>query len=172
MINDYSEEEFKEIYDFYSDLDNQSKIIVSMRIMEEDYEYILDIIDSKDNIVLDYLDDDFEEDDVTEEDFEEDTDSSINTDSISYIEDLINIKTKSNSSNKDIVLVIMDYKERVIHLNSESEIELEKFIKRNLFLRGIFMTRIETSDKPPHFMYKFYRKYNFLGQLEQDLCLN
>lgn len=167
MIEDYSEEDFKDILDFFLDLDEQSKFIVSMRLMEEDYDYILDLIDSNDSLILDYLDD---EDELDEEDLDESQPSDI--DSVSYLEDLINIKTKNNSYNKDMVAVVMDYKERVIHLNCDSEIELEKFIKRNLFLRGIFMTRLDIVDKPEHFRYKFYRKYNFLGQLEQDICLN
>lgn len=170
MIDDYTGEDFQSILDFFLDLDDQSKIIISLRLMEGDYDYILDIIDSDSNIILDYLDD--EDQDDLDEDFEDEIIEELDIDQSTYIEDLINIKTKNNSANTDLVLVVMDYKDRTIHLNSESEIELEKFIKRNLFLRGIFMTRMEVDSKPNHFRYKFYRKYNFLGQLEQDLCLN
>ena len=46
MIEDYSSEDFQSILDFFLDLDEQSKIIISLRLMEGDYDYILDIIES------------------------------------------------------------------------------------------------------------------------------
>jgi len=156
--------DYSEFYQFYQNLEEESKIIVVQKIMSGELDSLLELVDGHE-IIFDIYDygDEFETDD--EDFFEEDF-------SLDQIEDILNIRTKDSPKDTENVIAIINQKDKEIHLNSNSEEEIEKFLYRNLFLKGIFFVKSENQERHKNFKYKYYRRYDFLGQSEQDLCLN
>lgn len=163
--------DYSEFYTFYMNLEDESKIIVVQKIMAGELDSLLDLVDGHE-IVFDMFDSESLAEDI--EDTSLDKSERVFNDefSLDQIDDILNIRTKGTPKDTDAVVAIVNHMDREIHLSSNSKEEIDKFVHRNLFLKGIFFLKSDNQVAPKGFKYKYYVKYDFLGQLEQDLCLS
>lgn len=163
--------DYSDFYTFYMNLEDESKIIVVQKIMAGELDTLLDLVDGHE-IIFDMFDYDsvFEEEDTP--DLNRSGESFEDSFSLDQIDDILNIRTKGTPKDTDAVVAIVNHMDREIHLSSNSKEEIDKFVYRNLFLKGIFFLKSDNQEAPKGFKHKYYVKYDFLGQLEQDLCLN
>lgn len=163
--------DYSDFFTFYMNLEDESKIIVVQKIMAGELDSLLDLVDGHE-IIFDMFDPEYSEDDLDDSGLDKSEDLLNDDFNLDQIDDILNIRTKGTPKDTDAVVAIVNHMDREIHLSSNSEEEIKKFVHRNLFLKGIFFLKSKNQERPKGFNHKHYVKYEFLGQLEQDLCLN
>lgn len=165
--------DYSEVYDYFDQLSDESKINFSKLIFDNGIDKILKTIQEHfyNSISEFILDSELEDDDYTDlNEIDED----------SHVEDIFNLKDKNQNDIYPVHVIFEDSKSSM-HVFSNSEEDSDRFIYENMFLKGMVFFKSETDiesikeDNERYNLTKKYSKYDhymILGQLEQDICYN
>lgn len=155
---------YSELYDYFEQLTDESKIHFSYTIFKNSIEEVNEVLENNMFGTFEEL--------ISYEDFDEEDSENLQEELPEELEKLFELKKKEDSEGNPPMYVIMDLDNNKIHIYSDTEKDIDKFIYRTLFLKGMFFIQNKNAKPKESIEYKKYRCIDILGQLEQDICYN
>lgn len=156
---------YSELYDYFEQLTDESKIHFSNTIFKNSLEEINEVLE---NNLFGSINDFFDYDDSFD-----DSDSKMSGEELPMeMEKIMSLKRKDDSMGNPPIYVVMEMDDNLMHIYSDDLKEINKFTYENLFLKGMFFKELKDKERDDTIDYKNYRCMYILGQLEQDVCYN
>jgi flagellar hook assembly protein FlgD len=167
------EDDFTEMYEYFEELTDESKLNFLNVIRKSSVEDVKRVIEE--NVVDDVMEFFFEEEDYVDDDItDDDTEDTVEDNSTDeYVRSVLDFEMKSDSTNQEEVLLVLDMSYKIMHIYSNSEKQLQKYIYENLFIKGVIFTELKLEMEPPdNIDKKYYKCLEILGQSYHDICYN
>lgn len=166
-------EDYEDMYEYFEQLTDESKIHFLNVIRKSSVEDVNRVIEENvvDDVMEFFFDEDsYEDEDITDDDNIDDIEENEDDD---YIRSVLDFEMKSDSPSDEEVLIVLDMSYKIMHIYSDSDTQLKKYIYENLFIKGVIFTELKLDLEPPeNISKKYYKCLEILGQSYHDICYN